>query len=125
MRWARLVLAVSLLVGWTSTAAAECAWVLWSNWIEMKVIAPKKTSSHGTVIWTLESAFEDRQQCLAEKKEYFNTYESHYQNQKTVREFNSQEIAGRRRLHVWFDKNKLTLSAICLPDTIDPRGKRE
>ncbi len=125
MRSAILVLAVSLLVGWTSAAAAECAWVLWSNWIEMKVIAPKKTSSHGTVIWTLESAFENRQQCLAGKTEWYSMEELRYQNQKTVREFNSQEIAGRRRLHVWFDKNKLTLSAICLPDTIDPRERKE
>ncbi len=29
MRWARLVLTVMLMVGWTSTASAECAWVLW------------------------------------------------------------------------------------------------
>ena len=58
MKRAIMVLAASLLVGWTSAAAAQCAWVLWAKEIEMKVIAPKKTSSHGTVIWTLESAFE-------------------------------------------------------------------
>ncbi len=31
MKGARLMLAVSLMVGWTSAAAAECAWALWQQ----------------------------------------------------------------------------------------------
>ncbi len=32
MRWAKLVLTVILVVGWTSAAAADCAWVLWMKY---------------------------------------------------------------------------------------------
>ncbi len=31
MRAARLVLVAVLVVGWTSAASAECAWVLWKR----------------------------------------------------------------------------------------------
>ncbi len=56
MRGARLVLAMALLLAWTATAAAECAWVLW-------------VYDRIKVVWTINSATPSYDQCERQKNE--------------------------------------------------------
>lgn len=83
MRWVRLVLAVMLIVGWTSVAAAECAWVLW-------------VYNSVKVVWTVNSATPSYDQCERQKNKL-----------------------ARLAISVLLEK------FYCLPDTIDPREKKE
>ncbi len=89
MRWARLVLAVSLMVGWTSAAAAECAWVLWMKYFP---------TTEEPVYWEVVGARANQEDCIK------------------ARAF----VAERTP-----DFAEESARLVCLPDTIDPREKKE
>ena len=61
MRTARMMVAMILVLVWTSTAAAECAWVLWSQGSFSNVNRPKMA----TVWWDVEGAYQSFEDCTA------------------------------------------------------------
>ncbi len=127
MRWARLVLAVMLVVGWTSTAAAECAWVVWAKTVGKNAFGSVYTT------WDVKGASEDRKRCLFEQ-------EITLANETTFwLKLAAKENEGSDILNVDSDHNEMSLSVykrkagkvevwstrfICLPDTIDPRERK-
>ncbi len=89
MRWARLVLAVVLLVGWVSLASAECAWVLWMKYFP---------TTEEPVYWEVVDAKANQEDCIK------------------TRDFMAERTP---------DFAKESVHLVCLPDTIDPREKKE
>ncbi len=129
MRWARLVLVMVLAVGWTSAAAAECAWVLWvhrSTW---------NTSGKSSERWDIEKAFLSLEDCKQGKKEAWEDLiawiEEHSKpidlmgtaiSTSKVEKVQDDEI--RTSTTVGSATSGTTTRFHCLPDTIDPREKK-
>ncbi len=117
MRWARLVLAVSLLVGWTSAAAAECAWVLW-----------QRLSIEGTQLgvgkqWTAESAYPAHTECTAVRDRTFIDVVAGLQAQPDTKVVNTNPSIAIVAYTVQGTSHVVNYT--CFPDTIDPREKKE
>ena len=113
MRKARLVLAVVLVVGWTSTAAAECAWVLWTMTGNLDA---------ATKQWSPADAFDDRQQCLQVRSHKVRSSMAGWQKR------GAQNMDGHPEqgyLNFSLEGVNLALQFFCFPDTIDPREKKE
>ena len=128
MRWARLVLPVSLLVGWTSTAAAECAWVLWEE-IESTHIPHAKRAQFSTE-WELHNAHGTQEECLLAKQRLWTVEAEFYEKLKEgfgpIEEIGKVPggflaISGTLKDGTYWN-SKMTYR--CLPDTIDPREKK-
>ena len=119
MRWARLVLAVSLLVGWTSAAAAECAWVLWHNQTFRDIKPPMKARSW----WSADSGYGTRAECIARRDKKIAHHASFQRAEPGTKDFllnpENASLAYTRQGTRW------TLTFACFPDTIDPREKKE
>ncbi len=120
MRWARLVLAVVLAVGWTSAAAAEGARMLWK-----KSLAQYKG-------WEVMAAFESRMECMqrgqllaAQVQRQMEKVYALERPQPPVK-VSVEKHPGGYTIQVTLDEFAITyLDIVCLPDTIDTRGKRE
>jgi len=107
MRWARLVLAVVLVVGWTATAAAECVECVWVLWVY----------NSSNAVWTINGATPSYDQCERRKvalmlqavsdikpdKDRIKAFEHNYKFM--------HKVLGER--------------FYCLPDTIDPRERKD
>ncbi len=129
MRGARLVLAMALLLAWTATAAAECAWVFWEE-IEDKHIPRGKLPKLITE-WTLHDAFSTQEECKVAKQRVWTFQAELYDKSKEFGEHIEKigkapgsylSISGRLKVggYMIFQRTYL-----CLPDTIDPREKKE
>ncbi len=120
MRGARLVLAVSLLVGWTSAAAAESAWVLW----EESMFAIPTSATPTTASLKAVAAFQSAQECLADRKRVVLRDEATAKKNSVQAWAKPEEgiIATMRTL----DDHQIIMTSTftCLPDTIDPREKK-
>lgn len=78
-----------------TAALADCAWVLWGEAVSL-------TAGVGN-LWEVFNAFETREACMA-----------------------GALSAQKEAVKLMGTKDKQTfLRAICLPDTVDPRGKEE
>src|SRR6266849_6210537 len=100
-RNAALLVAFSLLVS-AASAAAECAWVLWSNLISSNPASRYAPSTGG--LWTPESAG-TRTKC------------------EKARDRMQTLPHGRAEAAGVVGPNGQTLFT-CLPDTVDPRGPK-
>ncbi len=116
MRWARLRLAVSLMVGWTSAVAAECAWVLWDK------LSRSRPGTLGTERWLIGEAYTTQHECTSARLEGWESL------------VNKLECSQCTIMRNWPGRNLAVLSEgglllmqeyWCLPDTIDPREKTE
>jgi hypothetical protein len=105
LRRAAVMTAMSLLV-WTTTASADCAWVLWL------FIDPSK----GVRRWERAAVVEKRVDC---RKELESNFQFWLKSQKD----NGVSRMGDRIYVERFADSSLTISAECLPETMDPRGK--
>ncbi len=122
MRWAILVLAVSLLVGWTSAAAAECAWVLWSK-SQSLTTDPRRTTTQLEIY----SAYANANGCEnARDAEWKRTLETYMGLHKMgMYEYITGEERDKLVMGYRGEKDLDTVRYLCLPDTIDPRDKKE
>ncbi len=122
MRGARLVLAVSLLVGWTATAAAECAWVLW-------VALHEKVGTVDGTTWILGEAYNDQVACNADRPRQWEKVLIIARSQSRP-ESRLLKVPGRS-VTINYPASDImpawskTYTLHCLPDTIDPREKKE
>lgn len=132
VKWSILALTVVQMIGLASVASAESAWVLWSKSVMYHALSPQQMGDTegigiaeiGGRFWEAENAFNDRQQCVKEATNYISMLENFKRKNEnaTVRK---DELAGRTRLHVDDrDQNiKTVLSAVCLPEMVDPRPR--
>ena len=117
MRWATLVLAVVLVLGWTVTAAGESKWTLWK---QNAVLPPGQSA--GQIEWVAIQGFAERAECELFKQERWKSAI------ETVRKVDRQAVVKEE---VPYESVVFASSAgfvrikwDCLPDTIDPREKK-
>jgi hypothetical protein len=101
-RRASLVVVVLVLTS-VGTASAECAWVLWQEEYNPE-------GRQGTQSWTLESAFQTRQQC-----DGLAAYLVQHHVAKGATDYGGNFVSG---------VNTGSYRYVCIPDTIDPRGPK-
>ena len=114
MRGARMMLAMILVLAWTSAAAAECAWVLWHQLSAVET---------GYGAWEVENAFATHAVCAAMREEEFQlkimalqaTEGATNVKKDAINKSYMYDTEGQRRIGRY----------ACLPDTIDPREKKE
>src|SRR6266446_3401532 len=112
-----LLRALLLLLVFTTSAAAECAWVLWSNFLSSNPASRYAASSGG--LWIPESAG-TRTECETARGSMRATLvgeEAMGQGTQPLRSGRAAEAAG-----VVGPNGQIILT--CLPDTIDPRGPK-
>jgi len=127
MRAARLVLVAVLVVGWTSAASAECAWVLWKRDYTMQkwTTGLKKRSE---TVWIIMQATDTRNECSAKKEEVWKDEITGWERAAAtlkveIRPFDSITIYHGQ---IGDMTSGTTVDTFyCLPDTIDPREKKE
>ncbi len=109
--WSRLtVVTLFILLAFTASASAECAWVLWSSqW--------KKGTDLATMRYEVNLAYPTREECGAairtttesfrKTRPWFKTYQA----KSSPYEVLMEDATGEVRY-------------FCLPDTVDPRGPK-
>jgi len=116
-------MAVAVLGGFASVASAGSTWILWSEYMKFDLTPAGEMGELTGHLWEIENAFETRAQCLGEAEKYIAEMESLYKGKKGV-DFARDEIAGRKRVRIQSGQQKMVYSAVCLPETVDPREKR-
>ena len=119
MRWARLVLAVSLMVGWTSSVAAECAWVLW-EFVNVEELRRNVITS----FWHVHAGYPEHKDCTRSLESMFNVRTAALQDDPGVRELKQNQKRAVFR-YTWGGRISYQYRLACLPDTLDPREKKE
>jgi hypothetical protein len=112
----RLVVAGLLLLALTTSASADCAWMLWQQEESTYSISPEPK-------WTTPLAYPDRAACVAVIARRVKAWEQGKSPNQEVRPAENDTAAefitwgsdrrgfGRYSLH-------------CLPDSVDPRGPK-
>ena len=120
MKWSTLIVALVLVIALASVARGGSAWVLWNEYVKFE---GQSTGESSVKFWDVINAFEDRQQCLAQAEKYIESVITRYQKPSDTK-LTTDEVGGRRRLHIHFHNHTEIVSALCLPDTLDPRDKK-
>ncbi len=118
MKRAIMVLTLSLIVGWASTAAAECAWVLWAQ----VTVQNPKLPSRASIVWTVESGYPTHGECTTGRDKQFRHFAAVLRADPGVKDF-TQNPSNAALGYTSEGRNK-TFNYSCLPDTIDPREKK-
>ena len=136
MRTPTVILTAILVLASASVAAAECAWVLWTYTHTPTVKGTDKTfDEFGAALiddltqnrvwnkWGIENAFNTRNGCLTAKGELWKAARAAIERTLTLPENKTTEIRAvpKRRLTV----GDFVRRFLCLPDTIDPREKKQ
>ena len=113
---AAIPLTLMFVLALTSSASAECAWVLWSNFISSNPVSRHQPATGG--LWTPESAG-TRMECeRARDRMRAGAVENAVMGPGT------QALpSGDGSVGVVGPNGQTVLT--CLPDTIDPRGPKE
>ncbi len=112
-RWSRtVVVTLFILLAFTASASAECAWVLWSNLLSSNPVSRYAASTGG--LWIPESAG-TRTECeKARDGTLISSVAAEAMGQGT------RALAGGAVMGVVGPNGQVLFS--CLPDTVDPRG---
>src|SRR5262245_9321371 len=126
------LIAVLLVIAWIATASAECAWVLWVHDTKTMVME-NKTSDH----WDTAGASANEAGCDSKLKGQIariqRALEDGPGNSSKDEQMYFKIIEGRT-VSLYFYRQTAssdappvrtqTLSHVCLPDTVDPRGPK-
>ena len=119
MKTKGLVLAVVLIFGSASVAAAECAWVLWVRAYHQDIKYPKLSG----LLWLVDSGYQTNAECAATRDSTFRDEVALVQDEPGVRDFKQNP---KNAAFGYIQGGKETGQRyVCLPDTIDPREKKE
>ncbi len=116
----RLILLLALLLLLPSQALAECAWVLWYR-TEFASTVKASWESNDIIL-----AFESLQDCEVELTARVKNL--HKERRKKSPEKDVSKIEWMDRGVIRFyngGKSFLSHTFVCLPDTVDPRGKKD
>ncbi len=116
MRPATLILITVPLLGSASVASAECAWVLW-EW-QAELSAPTVRS------WKVLDAYQSKDQCSVGAIAYAQLVKSHLEASGYVVQM-AVDGKGVLSRSAGSAKWESVSKDVCLPDTIDPREKKE
>jgi hypothetical protein len=106
-----------IVCGTSSTAFAECAWVVW---IKIDLISVISTKLDQEIRWEAHSSFEKRAQCLDKQEFLWKETEKDAESNptwKNIRKEFPEKIYAERPGGTWVK------TFYCLPDSVDPRGK--
>ena len=122
LRRAGLLASLGVLV-FISSAAAECAWVLWKDaFLGVAPVRPLR-------IWTADGAWPGEAECRGKMREriqlaqppseQLREYELNFKTIESEDYYTTvgEDAAGQQRLLI-------TVQFLCLPDTVDPRGPK-
>ena len=119
MTWARLLLAAILVMSSVSIAAAEGVWVVW-----------KRTVGTDSETWSMQEAYLSRSRCQG-----FGITTALTQDVRSARNHPDYQDfePGGDGMSYRFTKTKpdgsgaepVHVRFVCLPDTLDPREKKE
>ncbi len=114
--WPRTVmLTLFILLAFTTSASAECAWVLWEQSLSGPKVYPNPAPPFDPsqmFFWTVENAYETRDACQQALK-------TADERRKTVMKDMTEKM---RKENV--PPPFIPLKGVCLPDTVDPRGPK-
>ena len=123
MKTATVFLAAVLVLGSASLASAECAWVFWIK---------KEDQSFGkqpqfSIFWELMSARPTREECLDVKARVWETVADRYSDLSKYPGVEKVDTVPHKLVITTLKEGRgdTTKTFFCLPDTIDPREKKE
>ena len=106
-----VVVTATVMIGSASLAAAECAWVLWGESairsVELPLVQPELS-------YMIMRAHSTQQECEKQREVLTPKWEKH----KEMHKENVEKMGGTVQV-------SYSARLICLPDTIDPREKKE
>jgi len=129
MRWAKITLSVVLLLGPASVAAAECAWVLWveQSWPDAISRSVVGAEAERDIFGAYDAHAACEQSRDARVKEYAEALRD--QGWNVTVDVEKAFVIGTSVLKAPRDSEPFTTRSLtrymCLPDTIDPREKKE
>lgn len=117
MRWATVTLVGFLMVGWTTLAAAECAWVLWVK----TTVLLSGDRNKPRPSWDIGGTFKNQPQCDHERVKHWKVVAE--TAEADVGAANVTKKQGEYVTRFFPTGGHINEVLHCLPDTIDPREK--
>ncbi len=120
-----MVVTMILVLGSTSLAAVECAWVLWTR-------VDTSGDSESRTQWQLDNAYQNYFQCNIAQKDAVRRAHSFWGEDTGVERLSVDEETGEKQVVIEFEfkfrpgqkvRTVRTVYYRCLPNTIDPREK--
>ncbi len=131
MKQATIALTMVLLFGTGCVAATECAWVLWQeNWQGSTAeLTPIMLFAPGSSSWRVKDAFSGRQGCIAARRDLMASNRKAGLDEdfaKLGEVLSVDETSMTIAIPEEGGTSRLIINSYkCLPDTIDPREKKE
>ncbi len=121
MKRATIVVAMILLLGSASLAAAECAWVLW---VSIHGLLPDGDQVREWTDWEQIVSLETQSECQQSKGREWNTLRQLVEDRSFRSEVKISEIQQEAVLLKFPGRGFEHYTFHCLPDTMDPREKK-
>ncbi len=109
----QLIVTTVLLLGSTSMAAAECGWGLWT----------KTVRGRGPITWEVQNGYAEQPACTERREAVLKARAASWSSQLGDQQVKLVEEDNMLRL--FFANDVWAIYYVCLPDTVDPRNKRE
>ena len=132
MKCAKLLLAIVLVVGWTSAAAAESAWVLWIH--TNRGGFGKSPFTTEPVPWQVWQGFNTLEDSEHVKEKVWEEWAKKFRPQEflikwpLVKKVEERPFERITIMQQGFEASELWTTVyrfVCLPGTIDPREKKQ
>ena len=119
------ILLVFCLLAFAPSAAAECAWLLWSSAADPDLQPAAREKG-----WKIVSAFGSQHECAQRRAAMLARWKD--EAQRTARlgglDVSAEFLEPDGRVTLFREAGKVVLAQneriVCLPDTVDPRGPK-